>query len=289
MKYSSAPLSAREVHLKTTRVHFDNVLVAVDMSAFSANTVRIAAELAQRSGSRLIVAHVLDPAVMLASETAANMKDTMGLWLKSSVRDQTRFTSVVVEGDVVDEINRLADEYRADLLVIGTHRPEGLVKLIFGSKAEALFRNIGIPVLTIGPQVLSVGDRFRSILLPTDLEPHSFRAAQYAVSLAEESDAIFTLLHILEKDAGLRSHQAVTPRMEQLVPEDAALWCKPVFRTTEGTPAETILAIAEEVKADLIVLGITHARPLADRATWSIASKIIHQAGCPVLTVRDHL
>jgi len=288
MKYPSAPLSTKEVHLKTTRVHFDNVLVAVDMSAFSANTVKIAAELAQRSGSRLIIAHVLDPALMLPPETAANVKDTLDLWVKPSVRDETRFTSVVLEGDVVGEISRLAGEYRADLLVIGTHRSEGLVKLILGSKAETLFRNIGIPVLTVGPHILSVADRFRSILLPTDLEPHSFRAAQYAVSLAEESAATLTLLHIPEKNAGLQSHQTATTRMEELVPEDAALWCKPVFRTAEGTPVETILAVAGEVKADLIVLGITHARPLADHASWSIASKVVHQAGCPVLTVRDH-
>jgi nucleotide-binding universal stress UspA family protein len=285
----SASTSMKEVHLKTTRVHFDSVLVAVDMSPFSANTLKIAAELAQRSGSRLVIAHVIDPALMLPSEAAVNAKDTLDLWMKPYIKRDTRCTSIVAEGDVVDVITHLAGQYRADLLVIGTHAAEGVTKLFFGSKAETLFRDMGIPVLTVGPHARLAGERLASILLPIDLEPHSLRAAQYAVSLAEESAATLTLLHILEKDAGLESHQTAAPRMEQLVPEDADLWCQSVFRTAEGDPVERILATSKQVDADLIVMAVTHSRPLADHASWSIASKVVRQAECPVLTVRDRL
>ena len=289
MIHQSALSSPKETHLKTTRVHFDTVLIAVDMSPFSASTLKIAAEVAQRSDSRLVVAHVIDPTLVLPSEAVANAKDALDLWIKPYIRDDTRCTSIVAEGDVVDEITRLAGQYHADLLVIGTHAAEGVTKLFFGSKAEALFRNMGIPVLTVGPHARLSGKRLSSILLPIDLELHSLRAAQYAVSLAEESAATLTLLHILEKDADAESHQTAAPRMELLVPEDAALWCQPVFRTLAGDPAETILATAKQVDADLIVMAVTHSRPLADHASWSIASKVVRQSECPVLTVRDRL
>jgi nucleotide-binding universal stress UspA family protein len=76
--------------------------------------------------------------------------------------------------------------------------------------------------------------------------------------------------------------------MQQLVSEDAAQWCTPEFRIASGDPAETILRTAAELDTDLIVLGVTHHRPLADHNNWSIASKIVAGADCPVLTVRNH-
>ncbi len=288
MNRTNATSSLKEPHLKTVRVHFDHLLVAVDLSPSSANTIRIATELAQRSGSSLVIVHVLNPALMLPPETAANVKETLNAWLEPCLKEATRFAIEVTEGKVVDEVSRLAREYRADLLVIGTHAASGAAKFVFGSTGEALFREMGIPVLTIGPYIHACGDRFSSILLPTDLEPHSLRAAQYAVALAEESNGNLTLLHIPERN-GEQDFSGNRQRMEQLVPEDAALWCQPNFKIASGDPVETILESAREAKADLIVLGVTHARPLSEHASWSIASKVVRHAECPVLTVRDRL
>lgn len=288
MNYPNASSSLKEPRLATVRVHFDHLLVAVDLSPSSANTIKIATELAQRSGATLVVVHVLNPALMLPSETATNVKETLNAWLEPWLKEATRFAIEVTEGNVVKEVSRLAQEYRADLLVIGTHAAGGAAKFVFGSTGEALFREMGIPVLTVGPHVQACGERFSSVLLPTDLEPHSLRAAQYAVALAEESNGNLTLLHIPEKgeEGNVFGNRQ---RMEQLVPEDATLWCKPSFKIAAGDPVETILESAREANADLIVLGVTHARPLSEHASWSIASKVVRHAECPVLTVRDRL
>ncbi len=280
---------AHEVHLQTTRVRFSNVLVAVDLSVSSANTLKIAAEFAQQHGSRLMVAHVMDRAAGPESETAAEIEAKIRLWIKPYLRNEARCSIAVAEGDVFREISSLAKKHFADLLIIGTHASTTVERLVMGSKAEVLFRNSSIPVLTVGPHVHKQKAVLRSILLPTDMEPNSLRAAQYAVSLAEESNSILNLLHVLRKpgDESLRAFAAV--RMQQLVPEDAALWCTPLFRVETGDLAETILAAAEQTHADLIVLSVTQARLMADHAHWSVASRIVRYAECPVLTVRDHL
>jgi len=288
MNRPNATSSLKEPHLETVRVHFDHLLAAVDLSPSSANTIKIATELAHRSGASLVIVHVLNPALMLPAETGANVKETLNAWLEPCVKEETRFAIEVVEGNVVDEVSRLAREYRADLLVIGTHAAGGAAKFVFGSTGEALFREMGIPVLTVGPHIHACGERFSSIRLPTDREPHSLRAAQYAVALAEESNGNLTLLHIPEngEEGSMFGNRQ---RMEQLVPEDATLWCQPSFKIASGDPVNTILESAREVKADLIVLGVTHARPLSGHASWSIASKVVRHAECPVLTVRDRL
>jgi nucleotide-binding universal stress UspA family protein len=277
----------KEPQLQTTRLRFENILVMVDLAISSSNTLRIAAELAERAGANLVVAHVLDPLRMLPSEMALDTKEALALWVKPYVTRGTRSTIKVLEGDLVREAEALAKEYKADLLVIGTHSVTGVKKLVFGSKAEALYRQISIPILTVPPHGRVHKEKFNSILLPTDLKPHSLRAAQYAVSMAEESNAKLTFLHVLEQQD--ESEAGAISQLKQLVSEDAALWCTPEFRTSIGDPANTILATATELNADLIVLGVTNRRSLAGHGAGSVASKIVTHADCPVLTVRNHL
>jgi nucleotide-binding universal stress UspA family protein len=285
---NTAPSLLKEPHLKTTRVRFANILVAVDLSASSATTLKMAADLAYQHGSRLVIAHVLEPAKAF-SETAAEVEAKINLWMRPYLKNNARCSIAVAEGEVVHEISSLVKKHCTDLLIIGTHAATNVERLVMGSKAEALFRNTSIPVLTIGPHVQTAGSGFSSILLPTDLQPGSFRAAQYAVSLAEEANATLTVLHVLGKAAGEEERGSASLRLQQLVPEDAALWCKPVFRAESGNLTETILSTAEQTRAGLIVLAVTHARLLADHAHWSVASKVVRWAECPVLTVRDHL
>lgn len=277
-----------EPHLKTTRVRFANVLVAADLSASSANTIKIAADFAHQNGSHLIVAHVAERLAGEAGESPSEIQAKMSLWIKPYLRSESRCTTVVVEGDVAREISSLVRRHCADLLIIGTHAATNLERLVLGSKAEKLFRSVSIPVLTVGPHVRNCAV-FSSILFATDLESTSLRAAQYAVALAEESNATLTLLHVLPNGEGPEAYDQASLRMQLLVPEDADLWCDPVFKTQSGDPAETIVGVADQTNADLIVLAVTQARLLVDHAHCSVASKIVRNAGCPVLTVRDHL
>jgi nucleotide-binding universal stress UspA family protein len=54
----------------------------------------------------------------------------------------------------------------------------------------------------------------------------------------------------------------------------------------EGSPSEEILRIAQQINADLIVLG-THGRSgLARVLMGSVAEDVLRKASCPVLTVK---
>jgi nucleotide-binding universal stress UspA family protein len=50
-------------------------------------------------------------------------------------------------GDPASEILRTADEFGADLIVMGTHGRSGLGRLLMGSVAEAVLREAPSPVL----------------------------------------------------------------------------------------------------------------------------------------------
>ncbi len=53
-----------------------------------------------------------------------------------------------------------------------------------------------------------------------------------------------------------------------------------------GKPSEEILRLAQEVEADLIVLGTHPHHPLRRRLLGATADKVINHAACPVLVVK---
>jgi nucleotide-binding universal stress UspA family protein len=54
----------------------------------------------------------------------------------------------------------------------------------------------------------------------------------------------------------------------------------------KGHPTEAIVAYAEELKADLIVVGVRGKAPDRARAMGSVSAAVTEQAGCSVLLVR---
>jgi nucleotide-binding universal stress UspA family protein len=104
----------------------------------------------------------------------------------------------------------------------------------------------------------------REILYATDLAADSPIAALYAVSLAQENQAHLVLLHVIEDPkAGDLVHRPELVdlkerKLQQLVSQQAGLWCDPAYIVEQGTAAEKILDVANRRHTDLIVLG---ARP----------------------------
>jgi nucleotide-binding universal stress UspA family protein len=203
--------------------------------------------------------------------------------------------AVIRDGMVTSTVREMVEDEDIDLVVVGTHGAHGLEKAILGSTAEEIFRTVTCPVMTVGPMVKSnYGGKFDSVLLATDLSPAALRAAQYAVAWALESQARLTLLHVvkhLEKastDELLERERAVLMELQSLLPNEAMFWCTPLTEVAFGDPDTEILAAAESFKANLIVLGVHRAAPMASHTLWATASKVVQKATCPVLTIREH-
>ena len=83
--------------------------------------------------------------------------------------------------------------------------------------------------------------------------------------------------------------QALTMQVDELQPPlTPVLWGERVCRV--GRPAQVIVELAVELRADLIVLG-SHGYDVIDRVLGTTASRVANQAKCSVLVVRaavDH-
>jgi nucleotide-binding universal stress UspA family protein len=132
----------------------------------------------------------------------------------------------------------------------------------------------------------------RRFLYATDFTPHSERAAAYAVSLAQENQAHLTLLHVVQESAEVSEHNRARmveffhKRLRTLLPDEAEMWCEPEIIVEFGEPADTILKVAREMRAEVIALGVRRAGTFPGHLPPATAYKVVCQATCPVLTVR---
>lgn len=136
---------------------------------------------------------------------------------------------------------------------------------------------------------------FRRIVAPTDFQQGASLALDLACDLAEPLEAEIVLLHVITPAAfsGLAGGASAEEdaRASARITLDAALaaarvrYARTSFCLAEGPAADTILAAAASLSADLIVMG-THGRGGLRRALLgSVAEAVVRASPVPVLTV----
>jgi nucleotide-binding universal stress UspA family protein len=286
-----------------TRITLKNILFATDFSQAADAAAPMAIQIARRYGAKVYGVHVnrFDDYTGAAPDAWAAIAEAAE---KQTKEDAGRLNEqlqgiehevVIGEGNLWEVLSNVIQQKEIDLVVVGTRGRTGLGKTLLGSVAEQILRQSPCPVLTVGPHVNPWSDEYvkmREILYATDLATDTPIAAPYAISLAQENQAHLVLLHVIEDaKAGdlVDSPEVVTVKerkLQQLVTEQAGLWCEPSYVVEQGPAAEKILDVAKRRPTDLIVLGARPAKGLATHLNIGTVHKVVSQAKCPVLTVR---
>ena len=149
---------------------------------------------------------------------------------------------------------------------------------------------------------------YKHILAALDGSPRAAMVLQDAALLASRTAATLHLCHAVNVPLGLPADalslgsddlqarlvahglQALTMQVDELQPMvTPILWGERVCRV--GRPAQVIVDLAVELRADLIVLG-SHGYDVIDRVLGTTASRVANHAKCSVLVVRptaDHM
>jgi nucleotide-binding universal stress UspA family protein len=139
--------------------------------------------------------------------------------------------------------------------------------------------------------------KYSNILVPTDGSECSFYAAGHAVYLAKECGAkIYALnavnaplafhagIHYAESKAEMeRTGREAVLKIKKFCDENG-VECKVLI--VEGRPMDCIIEVAENVKADCIVIGSIGTSALERAFIGSVSESVLRHAKCPVLMVR---
>jgi nucleotide-binding universal stress UspA family protein len=140
---------------------FHRILVPTDFTETSDRALDWAVTLAGKLGASVTVMHSYempiagfpDATIVATPELATRISDASKEALEKAAelrRGRGVAVDVVLrEGVAWEEINAVADEIDADLVVIGTHGRHGLARALLGSVAEHVVRTGRRPIVTI--------------------------------------------------------------------------------------------------------------------------------------------
>jgi nucleotide-binding universal stress UspA family protein len=285
------------------------IVVATDLEGRSDAALEYARKLATNYGSRIVLAHGLDPmeyaavgglpgsvANRLTTEARTVLDKLTGELLRAGIHSH----SEVRQGAVAEMLVDVARHYEAGLIVIGTKGKEGAGPVVVGAIAEQLVRLAPCPVLAVagdwnaGPNRPSPGG---PVLLAVERNEAASAAAATAYSLAVTFRRPLLVLHVrtaaeikagkdpcatLPADFGLRlpprPHHAQNGGSGWLLNE-APVHCV----VKDGDPGEAIQEAIAECHPCILVAGVK--RMSGTHGPHGTAFALLTASRVPVLCV----
>lgn len=278
------------------------IVVATDFLERSDRAVQRAKLLAREFVAKLYLVHVVDDdqaqAIVLA-EQAASTKLLEELTYTLNEIDAVKCDFLVVLGQSFIGITQAARDLGADLVVIGPHRRQILRDILVGTTAERTIRTADRPVLMANG--VPTGS-YRRALAASDLSPYSETTIRNAKSLGLLDRLNISLLHVfsapgtaLMNRASMsddetqsyiagerkRAREEVLSFMDRIKVDGMSTILKPATANI----AETICETANELSAELIVIGTCSRSVIARALIGSVTESVLRNSDRDVLAI----
>lgn len=296
---------------------YRSIMVPVDGSPFSREAVLHGLRLASQSGAILRLVRVGTSSTItggpdgfavenqrLRDIHAAELSELYTIAAECRAHSTVNVTASLQYGPVVDTLIGYARRQKVDLILMRSHGRKGFARAWFGSVADGLIRESGIPVLVVkAPSVATAvesGFVFNRILVPLDGSLLAEQSIGPAVSLARINDAAITLLKIVpparradgqtESSIGpaAASEVSVAQRyLETCLSADLERSLRVTRRVIVAEDvAGAILTAAENMEADLVAIATRGRGAIARATSGSVADRVVRQS--PVSTMVIH-
>jgi nucleotide-binding universal stress UspA family protein len=259
---------------------------------------------AREFASDLILFHAYDTLVVAASETSGIRYYDYAAAARADIKhleplaERARAAGIKCEvvvrpGLPADQILSYLRERPIERIVMGTHSPGPIGKLLVGSVAEAVLRSAHVPVFTIGPEVVDGAYRnfaTRTILCAVNSIESSYVVASFAAEVALQHDARLILQHVIRPQeraevlAG-RTIEEIEADLLCLIPLELREQISIQTIVVPGDPTEELLYQSRAQQTDLIVLGAHGASAFAAIARHGVVYKVLAHSHCPVITL----
>ena len=293
----------------------DLILVPTDLSEASKPAWLQACHMAERFGSRLLLAHICETKVAAGlypplgfgggdtfeTEWLAAVKESVAEWSAEAPIAADRIEShVEMAPTAAPAILALAEDKSASMIVMGTHGHRGFRHFLLGSTAAEVVSHAPCSVLTLRSDHKPSAKPFSKVLGAVDLSAGTPAVAKAVAEQAKLYDASAHLVYVqVPLVAAYGEYTSGTlaaldlPSAEQLVftmgewIEAAGCKIEDFERhVIRGHVAQKIAEFVDEGQFDLLVTS-THGRSgLSRLLLGSVCERILRLTSCPVLTTR---
>jgi nucleotide-binding universal stress UspA family protein len=280
----------------------NQILIGVDGSPASRQVIRHGSELAAALDARAVLAFVNPPLAPLSPD--AHIPPNWAEQLREQGRTLLKDAAAVcgwsappaqelADGPVAETLAGIARKLEAELIIVGSNGHRALTGVMLGSVAHRLAQIADRPLLLVPhdgraerPMLL------QRILVGTDGSTEARKAIDLARGLARRTGAQLTLAHAVTRAS---EHARVLPGFtwweqsaqdyaERLVQGEAERLggdCKTVIRIER--PATLLRSLADEIDADLVVVGRRGLGEMRRVLIGSVAEEVLRTSQRPVL------
>jgi nucleotide-binding universal stress UspA family protein len=273
------------------------IIVPIDFSEHSEYALEAAANLAQKYGSELIVLHMLElsNAILTANGNSINEEAVFYLKLAEQKFDAfldrpylegLKITPIVKHFKVWSEVNDVANEHHANLIVMGSHGASGVKEVLVGSNTEKVVRHADIPVLVIKHNPILLD--FENGVFASDFTDEAITPYLNARKTFDKLGAKMHLVYVNSPDGNFRSSTEIDKRISLFLKKaDGDLDnLENVHIVSDYSIEKGILNFANTIGADLIAVATHGRKGLAHFFEGSISEDIANHSTLPVMTFK---
>ena len=273
------------------------IIVPIDFSEHSEYALEAAAILAQKFNAEIVALHMLEISEAVLTYTA-DKKESKALYMHKFAEQKfkeflnkdylkgVKVHPVVKHFKVFSEVNEVAKENNAELIVMGSHGASGVKEFLVGSNTEKVVRFSDVPVLIVKHNPILMD--FEDVVFACDFSEESVKPYLKACKLFSDLGSKMHLVYVNLPNVGYKS----TVEMEKRVAE--------FFKVANGNLNEMnqvnyvcdysveqgILNYSNVVGADLIAVATHGRRGLAHFFEGSISEDLANHSTLPVMTFK---
>ncbi|MCM8569302.1 universal stress protein [Gramella jeungdoensis] len=275
----------------------NTILVPVDFSEYSEYALEVAASIARKQNADIVVVHMMDlPESFLTKDEKQEVfnaiyfmkltKQRFDKFLDKDYMKDIEVTQAVRNYKVFSEINDVAKEYEADLIVMGSHGASGFKEIFVGSNTEKVVRTSETPVLVIKKQISNF--KLENAVFVTEFDPETLDAFLSSRQFFQlfDVDPKLLFVNVPEKFMSTKEMIAITNKFLEDAGLDAPEIKDRVIYYDDYSLEKGIFNYCNSVKADIIAMPTHGRKGIAHFFYGSIGEDIANHADIPVLTFK---
>jgi nucleotide-binding universal stress UspA family protein len=270
------------------------ILVPTDFSEHAEDALKVAAQIAKKNNSEIIILHTLElPSQMNDAITGGiSIPETMLFMKKANEMLSKIAERAYLDGLTIIEITKLdrpaegiakvSNEHEIDLIVMGSHGSSGLEELVIGSNTEKVVRHSEIPVLVIKKHTNDF--KTTNFVFASDFSKEIEKPFKKLIEFANFFDSKLHLVMICTPNSFKPTHVAQKIMDDFITPFNLDNYSTHIYNDTNIENG--IINFSNSIDADLIGM-CTHGRTgFSHFFNGSISEDIVNHAVRPIITFK---
>ncbi len=271
------------------------IIVPIDFSEHSEYALKTAAKLAKKTNAELLALHMLEMSDVILTKSDSEQQQKTVFFLKlveqrfetfldKDYLKDVKVTPIVKHFKVFSEVNDVAKEHDASLIVMGSHGTSGFKEFFVGSNTERVVRNSEIPVLVIKNEIKDIN--FSTAVFATSFEEDNVRPYLNATSMFKSLGTKLILLYVNLPNEHFKSSVEIEKKIaEFLITADGNLdRINDVAYQADYTVEQGVINYANKVGADIIAIPTHGRKGISHFFAGSIGEDIANHSPLPVMT-----